>query len=327
MRVRSASARCAAAPGLSYGPSKNDDSHWSYGYCAAMSRGWRAIALGLGIGWAVAVLVTLTRTGNPVDAWCYYGADPAQPYRLDGCFMYSPPVALVMDGVRGVMPFEAFTFLLRCVEMLVLILITGPAIGLALLIPAVAIELNAANINLLIAGAVLIGFRYPWAWAFVILTKVTPGIGLLWFAVRREWRNFAIAMGATVAIAVASWLAAPDLWRGYLAGLGGSPDSSIWLIWWRLPLAAIVVVWGARKDHRWALIVAVFLAMPRWYVLSPVILVGLFPLVRLPRPLPIPTLAAVRAMLRPRPTRGARSGAAGARTAPGAALLGSRPRP
>ena len=162
----------------------------------------------MGIGWAVAVLVTLTRFGNPVDAWCYYGADPAQPYRLDGCFMYSPPVAVrVMDGIRSVMSFEAFTFLLRSAELLVLIVVTGPAIGLALFIPAVAIELNAANINLLIVAAVLVGFRHPWAWAFVVLTKVTPGVGMLWFAVRREWRHFAIALGATMAIAVASWLA------------------------------------------------------------------------------------------------------------------------
>ena len=34
------------------------------------------------------------------------------------------------------------------------------------------------------------------------------------------------------------------------------------------------------------MIVALFLAMPRWYFLTPVILVGLFPLVRLARPLP-----------------------------------------
>ena len=172
---------------------------------------------------------------------------------------------------------------------------TGPAIGLALFIPAVAIELNAANVNLLIVAAVLVGFRHPWAWAFVVLTKVTPGIGMLWFAVRREWRHFAIALGATMAIAAASLLFAPQLWREYVAGLGGSPDGSIWLIWWRLPLAALVVVWGARNDHRWALIVAVFLALPRWYFLSPVILVGLFPLVTLPRPLPFS--AAVPAML------------------------------
>jgi hypothetical protein len=54
---------------------------------------------------------------------------------------------------------------------------------------------------------------------------------------------------------------------------------------WRLPVAAIVVVWAARNDHRWALIVTLFLALPRWYYLSPVVLVGLFPLVRLPRPI------------------------------------------
>lgn len=246
----------------------------------------RTIVLGLGIGWGIAVLITLTRMGTPVDAWCFYGFDPTQPWASDGCFVYSPPVAMVMNVVRDVMPFEAFTFLLRSLELLVLILVAGPAVGLALLIPAVAIEMNAANINLLIVGAVLIGFRHPWAWAFVVLTKVTPGVGMLWFAVRREWRNFAIAMGATIAVAVASWLAAPDLWRQYLTALAVAPDTSVWQIGWRLPLAAIVVVWGARNDHRWAVIVAVFLALPRWYFLSPVVLVGLFALVRLPRPLP-----------------------------------------
>ena len=33
------------------------------------------------------------------------------------------------------------------------------------------------------------------AWAFVLLTKVTPGMGLLWFVVRREWRALLIAYG------------------------------------------------------------------------------------------------------------------------------------
>jgi hypothetical protein len=226
--------------------------------------------------------------GAPVDAWCYYGFDPAQPWAPGSCFLYSPPVAVVMNVVQVLMPFEVFTFLLRSAELLVLVAVAGPAVGLALFIPAIAIEINAANVNLLIVGAVLIGFRYPWTWAFIILTKVTPGVGLLWFAVRREWRNFALALGATLAVATVSWLVAPGLWPQYLAGLGVAEDDSMFGIAWRLPLAAIVVVWGARHDHRWAVIVAVFLAMPRWYYLSPVILVGLFSLVRLPRPLPMP---------------------------------------
>jgi hypothetical protein len=195
-----------------------------------------------------------------------------------------------MEIIRVAMPFEVFTLILRAAAVLVLIRVAGPAIGLALFIPAVAIELNAANINLLIVAAVLAGFRYPWAWAFVALTKITPGVGMLWFAVRREWLHFAIAAGATLAIAVCSRILAPDMWQQYFSALGSEPDGSIWLIWWRLPLAAMVVVWGARNDHRWALIVAVFLALPRWYFLSPVILVGLFPLVQLARPLPFAAL-------------------------------------
>ena len=259
----------------------------------------RSIAVGLGVGWAVAVLVTLSRTGNPVDAWCYYGFDPANPWNPDGCFLYSPPVALVMDAIRSVMPFDVFYTLLRVAEMAVLIAVTGPAVWLVLFIPAVAIELNAVNVNLLIVGAVLIGFRYPWAWAFIILTKVTPGVGLLWFAVRREWRHLAIALAATLGFAAASVLLAPELWRQYLAGLGVTGDSSAFVIGWRLPLAALLVVWGARGNHRWVLMVAVFLALPRWYYLSPVILVGLFPLVRLARPLRLPALGWLPRTTRP----------------------------
>ena len=246
----------------------------------------RFILIALGIGWAVAVFVTFTRMGNPVDAWCYYGFDPKNIWDPDGCFLYSPPVAQFMGVIQGLMPFETFTFLLRAAETIVLAIVTGPALFFSLFIPAVAIELNAVNVNLLVVGAVLIGFRFPFAWAFVILTKITPGVGLLWFAVRREWRNLAIAIGATALIAGGSFLLAPDLWRQYFEQLGREPDDSIFVIGWRLPLAALVVIWGARTNHRWAMIVAVFLGMPRWYFLTPVILVGLFPLVRLARPLP-----------------------------------------
>jgi glycosyl transferase family 87 len=260
-------------------------------------RSWgKAIALGVGLGWAVTTLIFYTQTtGDPVDAWCYYGIDPARPYDPSGCFLYSPPIALLMSVVQDLVPFEAFYTTVRGVEMIALALLTGPAIGLALLIPAVAIEINAANVNVLLVGAVVLGFRYPWTWAFVILTKVTPGIGLLWFAVRREWRSFWTAVGVTAAIASVSFLLAPWLWGDYLAALVAEPDESPFKIWWRLPIAAAVVIWGARANHRWALMLAVFLAMPRWYFLSPVILVGLFPLVRLPSPLPLPLRLGSRA--------------------------------
>ena len=101
----------------------------------------RAVALGLGIGWAIAVFVTFTATtGKPVDALCYYAVDPAAPWDPANCFLYSPPIAQLMIVVQSVMPFEAFYTILRALELLVLLAVTGPAIGLALFIPALAIE-------------------------------------------------------------------------------------------------------------------------------------------------------------------------------------------
>jgi hypothetical protein len=271
-----------------------------------MPLGGKGFAVGLGLGWALVVLLHFNGTGGtPVDAWCYYAIDASRPYDLNGCFMYSPPIAQLMLGIQAVMPFETFVALLRTIEVGLLAILAGPAIGPLLLVPAVAIEVNAANINVLLVAAVLVGFRRPWAWSFVILTKVTPGIGLLWFAARREWSNLAIAVGATALLAAASWLLNPGMWPQYFAGLTAEPDASPFVLWWRLPLAALLVIWGARTDRRWTMVVALMLAMPRWYYLTPVVLVGLFPLVRLPRPLPLGSVTLRRiparwAMIAPR---------------------------
>ena len=75
--------------------------------------------------------------------------------------------------------------------------------------PPVAIDLYHGNIHLLLAVAIVLGFRYPAAWAFVLLTKVTPGIGLLWFAARGEWRKLGIALGFTAAIVAVTFVFMP----------------------------------------------------------------------------------------------------------------------
>ncbi len=81
--------------------------------------------------------------------------------------------------------------------------------------PPVALELYHGNVHLLMAAAIVLGFRYPVGWSFLLLTKVTPGVGLIWFAVRREWRPLLIALGFTgalVAVSVAS--TASSGWTG-----------------------------------------------------------------------------------------------------------------
>ena len=77
-------------------------------------------------------------------------------------------------------------------------------------------EVAGGNVSLLLAVAIVVGFRWPAAWALVLLTKLTPGIGLLWFAVRREWRSLAIALGATAAIVAVSFVILPDQWRDWV---------------------------------------------------------------------------------------------------------------
>ena len=74
-----------------------------------------------------------------------------------------------------------------------LVVLTGRrwlAVGVVLAL----MELAGGNIHLLLAAAIVLGFRWPWTWSLVLLTKITPGIGLLWFVVRRSGGNLAIAL-------------------------------------------------------------------------------------------------------------------------------------
>jgi hypothetical protein len=152
---------------------------------------------------------------------------------------------------------------------------------LLLAFPFVALELYHGNIHLLLAAAIVLGFRHPWTWSLVLLTKSSCGVGLLWFLVRREWRPLGIALGATAVLAGISWLLAPALWAGWIAFLldspGGTPGGpSVPVpLWVRLPIAAAVVVWGARTDRRWTVLVGSMIALPVLWFTGFAMLAGL----------------------------------------------------
>jgi hypothetical protein len=127
---------------------------------------------------------------------------------------------------------------------------------------------------------VVLGFRWPATWAFVLLTKITPGIGLWWFVVRREWRALAIALGATAAIVIAGLLVAPGVWRDWYVSLTvtapavGSNQVSVPLPI-RLLAAFLLVTWGALTDRRWTVVVAATLALPTLWFHGLAMLVGI----------------------------------------------------
>ena len=54
----------------------------------------------------------------------------------------------------------------------------------------VAVEFWFRNVHLFLAVLVVIGLRgRPWGLSVGAAVKVAPGLGLLWFAVRRRWRD------------------------------------------------------------------------------------------------------------------------------------------
>jgi hypothetical protein len=217
--------------------------------------------------------------GTGQDARCYWQATLAAPYLHSDwndpiAYVYSPAFLQLVSPLTA-LPWQAFMTAWTAILIATVRFLTGRRLLAAgLLFPFAAMEVAGGNVSLLLAAAIVIGFRWPAAWALVLLTKITPGIGLLWFAVRREWRSLAIALGATAVIALVSFAILPDQWRTWIdvvirnasAGKSGTWASVPIPLWIRLPLAVVLVVWGARTDRRWTVPVASMLALPAlWY--------------------------------------------------------------
>ncbi len=245
---------------------------------------------------AYTFLVAAPRTGTVgFDAYAYWHAQAPNPYLAPvgalGAFTYSPPVALASYLVGGV-PFWAFLWVWMAVLVATAVFLGGRRALLVLAFPPVAMELYHGNVHLLIAAAIVLGFRHPWTWSLVLLTKPTSGVGLLWFAARREWRSLAIALGATAAIVGVSLVIAPRMWLDWVdyltANVSAAPGGA-WVpipLWVRVPAAAALVIWGARTDRVWTVPVATTIALPMLWFTGFAVLVAL---VRLPSVAPLAT--------------------------------------
>lgn len=249
----------------------------------------RALRHGLilcGVLAAVLIAWRAYETGTPTDAFVYWSFRPPVVYESGPgthAFLYSPVVAQVSAPVTT-LPWQVFLALWLAAMVVALAWITGPL----LLLPAVILassEIHHGNAHFFVAAAMVLGFRYPAAWAVPLLTKVTPGIGLLWFAVRREWRALAVALSVTAAIVVVSFVIDPAGWIGWVRMLfaaattpgAAHPTVVPGPVWLRLLLAAAVVIAGARLNQRWTIPVAAVICLPH-STLGLNLLVALIPL-------------------------------------------------
>ena len=236
----------------------------------------------------------MTSPASGWDAHVYWSVALSHPYAsstagVPGAYLYSPAFRQVLEPL-AVLPWPVFHGIWTALMLATIVVLCGPFAVLVIANPIVLFELQTGNIHALLAVAIVAGFRYPAAWAFVLLTKVTPGIGLVWFAVRREWRNLALALAATALIGLVSFVLAPGLWFGWVRSLvqnaaipssdyGASLFGPLWL---RAVVAVVLVSWGGLTDHRWTLPVAATLAIPLLALYNLALLIALVPLA-LPR--------------------------------------------
>jgi hypothetical protein len=243
-----------------------------------------------GLAWLLVVLLAEPygrSWGTGQDARCYWLPSLAAPYLHANwtdpiAYVYSPAVLQLISPLTS-LPWQVFVAVWTAILIGAIGWLTGPRL-LAFGILLSALELVGGNISLLLAVAIVLGFRWPATWAFVLLTKVTPGIGLLWFAVRGEWRSLGIALGATLGVIAVSAFFLPAAWAEWFnvllsaAGRDGTWAAVPIPIWFRLPVAVADIVWGARTNRRWVVPVASMIALPALWYGGLSMLLGVLPL-------------------------------------------------
>lgn len=229
------------------------------------------------------------------DARAYWALDYDNLYagslvgRL-GTYLYSPAFAQAMWPLT-LLPWQVYAALWSALNLAVLVWMTRPFLAaLLLFVPfsPVTDEITTGNLHLLLAAALVLSFRYPSAYSLPLLTKITPGVGVLWFLGAQKWRAFLVALGTTVAIAAVSFVIGVGQWLDWLgllrASSGVAVPGSIGVIpgplWLRVAAAAVLVLAGGRLGWKWTVPVAATLALPVTWSSGLSILVALVPLYR-----------------------------------------------
>lgn len=195
-----------------------------------------------------------------------YSAAPATSY----AYLYSPAFAQVTYPLT-LLPWPVFAVLWSTTLAICLGWLLAPLRWWAVPLWFAGLpEVVSGNIFVVLAVCTVASSAWGGAWALSALTKVSICVGPVWYLARREWRPLLITVGTVAAISAVSYVVAPQLWRqwitfmlGHAGGTShamGSPLAPPLAV--RLPLAIVLVVWGARGDRRWTLPAGMALASP-----------------------------------------------------------------
>lgn len=260
--------------------------HWA----RLLTPGNRAMVAALAVGLAIAAVQILGLSPSAIDAAVYYEATPGALYSADWAtaathqvFLYSPAFADALIPFR-ILPEGWFLglFQLAIVSALVVTIRGWALVAMAAALPFLFLgvarpltyvmgDIALGNVQILLGCVAVWGLRWPGLWSFALLSKLTPGIGILWFAVRAEWRRLAIAIGVTAAIALASFVWKSGDWFAWVQFLTSTTpptydDVLPVALPFRLAAAAALIIWGARTNRSWVLPIAVGLSIPIPYL-------------------------------------------------------------
>lgn len=262
---------------------------------------WRRVRLPLLAGWpawlasAVAIGIVVVIWSNMArhpwhdDSYAFWSAwqdgrlYPAAWHPVSE-YVYSPAFAQAFWPLT-LLSWPTVNALWAALQLGALVWMLGPigaVVALAFPFPSLPVSgtavyatINNGNPVILTAAAITLGLtRWPGAFAYVLLTKVSAGIGIAWFALRREWRRLAVAVGVTLGIAAVSAVFSLGLWRewiGLLAGAFGHAGGSEALAketFLPVPFAVrgtiglAVVAVASWRGWTWAVPLGCFLALP-----------------------------------------------------------------
>jgi Glycosyltransferase family 87 len=182
----------------------------------------------------MAPIVELGKTGAS-DARAYWAAgrrllqgttlyaDTAgQPF----AFLY-PPIAAQLVAPFSLLPLPVFAWGIRVLELLCLRYVVGSwrlaGVSMILCLPVVA-EIEAGNINLLIAAALAAAIRDDNRWLVLAAVPKFAALAALPFALARNRRALAFGAAGALLTCAVSLLYAPDLWRAYATFLLSQPS-------------------------------------------------------------------------------------------------------
>jgi glycosyl transferase family 87 len=239
-------------------------------------------------GWAALYTAVHGQLGH--DCHAYWAAwhrgelYTAAPTERDA-YLYSPAFAQLIRPL-ALLPWPVFGALWMGGETLLLGWLVWP-LRWAWRVPLFALclpEMWLGNVHALFALVLVFGFRRPGWWAIPLLTKVTPAVGFVWFAARREWRKLSEALAWTGGIVAVSAAIDPGAWVDWVRFLldhanGGPHSNAAWTVI-HYAAAAVVLLYAIKSERRLLLVPAMILAAPVATYLAPLAVLAALPRMR-----------------------------------------------